>query len=410
MTFALNMIGACPYFLKLAMSPQALSQETRDSRIAVVYDGMWENVCDEFAQDRFEKVIFIKASDRMPSPKRQLLNVMASLNPKSCKVPKNGKYYSVKQALKQADSYQDEVRAAFVPERFAFITSSSGTTVGGIVKGTVATNESTIAQMYLGEASNVQYFPHDRCLNNLPPTASTSLNVMFFMPLFFGETIIIDPRVSEDVFYKQLTVLKPNIALTTGSYWETFFNRVEKELKTGKKFDFSCAKEWVLGGEGTDVRKYKKWDEIVKQSGGKGIFSGYGSSELFSATSVETLEARYDFSKSIMSVGIPYAGIVMGVFDEVGNELEYNRRGELRIKSRSAMKEYYNQPELTAQTVVDGWVHTGDLGEIDENGFVYIWGRIKDTVTDSEGNTVYLFQDQREELYRRYDRPSDLQE
>ena len=229
------------------------------------------------------------------------------------------------------------------------------------------------------------------CLNNLPPTASTSLNVMFFMPLFFGETIVMDPRVSEDDFYKQITTLRPSVALTTGSFWETFFMRVSKEIEEGKQFDFSYSKGWTVGGEGTDVSKFKRWDEIVKISRGKGFYTGYGSSELFSAISVETLEARYDFSKKIMSVGIPYAGIIMGVFDDSGTELGYNQRGELWIKSQSAMKEYYNKPELTAQTKVDGWVHTGDLGEIDENGFVYIWGRIKDFVEDGKGNKIYLF-------------------
>ena len=121
------------------------------------------------------------------------------------------------------------------------------------------------------------------------------------------------------------------------------------------------------------------------------LFSGYGSSELFSATSVETVDARYDFSKQIMSVGIPYAGIVMGVFDENGNELSYNQRGELRIKAKSAMKGYYNKPELTAETKVDGWIKTGDLAEIDDKGFIYIWGRVKDSIKLPNGRELHLF-------------------
>ena len=92
-----------------------------------------------------------------------------------------------------------------------------------------------------------------------------------------------------------------------------------------------------------------------------------------------------------MSVGIPYAGITVGVFAESGEELCYGQRGELWIKSKSAMKEYYNKPHLTAHTKVNGWIHTGDLAEIDENGFVYIWGRCQDTVTLSDGREIYLF-------------------
>ena len=244
----------------------------------------------------------------------------------------------------------------------------------------------------MGKASGIQYFPGDRCLNHFPPTASTSLNVLFILALFNGETIVVDPRVSEEDFYNQLTKLKPNMALSTGSAWEAFFNRVEREIEAGKSFDFSYAKGWTVGGEGTDSSKFQKWNAIMKRANAYNMLSsGYGSSELFSATSVETIDAKYDFSKQIMSVGIPYAGIVMGVFDDQGNELGYNCRGELRIKSKSAMKGYYNKPELTAETKVDGWIRTGDLAEIDEQGFVYIWGRLKDTVKLPDGRYIYLF-------------------
>ena len=56
MVFGLNMIGACPYFLKLAISKEALAEETKDAKIAVVYDGMWANVAEEFSKDRFKNV------------------------------------------------------------------------------------------------------------------------------------------------------------------------------------------------------------------------------------------------------------------------------------------------------------------------------------------------------------------
>ena len=391
MTFALNMIGACPYFLKLAISPEALAEETKECKMAIVFDQMWDNVSCEFSKDRFETVIVAKITDAMPTPKKQIVSLLSGLKNKN-KIPKDKKYISVPEARKLADSFNGEVKAEFIPNRASFITSSSGTTVNGIVKGTVATNETTISQLYMGRASNIQYFPKDRCLNHFPPTASTSLNVLFILALYNGETVILDPRVSEDDFYNQITKLKPNMALTTGSAWEAFFNRVDKEIKEGKTFDFSYAKGYTVGGEGTDSRKFAKWNEIMKQANAYNLlFSGYGSSELFSATSVETIDARYDFSKQIMSVGIPYAGIVMGVFDSEGNELGYNQRGELRIKSKSAMKGYYNKPELTAQTKVDGWICTGDLAEIDEKGFVFIWGRVKDTTKLPDGREIYLF-------------------
>ena len=90
------------------------------------------------------------------------------------------------------------------------------------------------------------------------------------------------------------------------------------------------------------------------------LFSGYGASELFSAISMEKPNARTPKESDRLGVGIPYAGITVGVFDKDGNELPYGSRGELWINSKSAMKEYYKKPELTDKVLVDGWVHTGD--------------------------------------------------
>ena len=394
MVYALNMIGATSYFLKLAISPEALAEETKDSKIAVVYDGMWNNVKNEFQKDRFKKVLVATVTDEMPSPKKEIVSFLNYIQAKKNKsmIPDEKKYVWLDDAKAISEYYTGNVKEKFVPNRNAFITSSSGTTVGGIVKGTVATNETTLTQLQMAAASEVQYYPGDRCLNSLPPTASTSLNVLFFLAMYRGLTVLIDPRVSEKDFYNQIVLLKPNIALTTGSMWEAFFNRVYKEMKQGKKFDFSCAKGWTIGGEGTDVQKFNKWNEIMRKANATNeLFSGYGLSELFSAISVEKLNVQHSFQKQIMDVGIPYAGINVGVFDENGKELSYNERGELWIKSNSAMKEYYNKPELTREIIVDDWVHTGDLAEIDEEGFLYIWGRFKDGINLPNGKQLHLF-------------------
>ena len=393
MVFGLNMIGACPYFLKLAISKEALAEETKDSKIAVVYDGMWANVANEFMKDRFKKVIVASVPEYMPAPLKQIIkfkDVIDSRKNKS-RIPNEKKYIWADKAREIANYYTGHVKVPFVPGRSAFITSSSGTTIGGVVKGTVATNESTISQLWMATASDTQFFPGDRVLNSLPLTASTSLNLLFIMGLYSGETVLIDPRITSDDFYRQLIEMKPNQALHTGSMWEEFFNRVSKEMDQGREFDFSCAKGWTIGGEGTDVKKYLRWNEIMKKAHAKEkLISGYGLSELFSAVSAEKVDARYDCSKQIMSVGIPYAGMNVGVFDENGNELSYNQRGELRIKSKSAMKEYYGKPELTKSKFDNGWLKTGDMAEIDENGFIYVWGRYTD-VLEIDGKKLYTF-------------------
>lgn len=394
MAFGLNIIGACPYFLKLAISAEALAEETKDARFAVVYDDMWANVSSEFSKDRFRKVIIVSSTDAMSSPKKQIVSLLMRLkhSNKATPIPNDGRFIHVKEAKSIANNYKGNVRVPFVENRAAFITSSSGTTVNGVVKGCVATNESTISQLYMGDASGVQFFPGERCLDHFPPTASTALNILFFLPLYRGMTIVMDPRVSEKDFYRQVVTSKSSVIVNTGSAWEAFFQRFEKEITNNKHYDFPYAKSWVIGGEGTDISKYRRWKKLLLDAGSPvGIASAFGLSELFSAVCTELPDVRCKEDKHLLSVGIPYAGITVGVFDEAGNEKGYHQRGELWVKSKSAMKEYYNKPELTARVKINGWIHTGDLAEIDEDGFVYIWGRVKDAVTLFNGRQIYLF-------------------
>lgn len=394
MVFALNMIGACPYFLKLAISSEALAEETKDAKIAVVFDGMWGNVASEFSKDKFKNVIVASAAMDMPNPKKEIvsfLSKMQSIKNKS-RIPDDKKYIWADKAKDIANYYTGNVKVPLVPNRSAFITSSSGTTVGGVVKGTVATNETVITQFQMGDAADNQFFPGDRCLTHFPPTASTSLNLLYLFSLYRGMTLYIDPRVSENDFYNQIISKKPHVAVNTGSMWESFFNRIEREMRQGKKFDFSYAKVWVVGGEGTDVTKMVKWNNIMRLcNNDRGMISGYGTSELFSAACTEKINARCEFTKPIMGVGVPYAGLVAGVFDDNGVELSYNQRGSLKFKGNAIMKGYYNKPGLTSDTIKDGWLKTGDLAEIDENGFVYIWGRESDKIILPNREKIYLF-------------------
>lgn len=389
MAFALNMIGACPYFLKLAINQKNLEKETEDSKIAVAVDILWKNVQQEFTKDRFEKVIIIRIEDEMPCPKKQIAKLISKSKNKT-KIPKSKKIISVAQAKKLSKNYEGPLKVPFVPNRASFITASSGTSFDAPVKGIVATNETVIALLKFCEASDIPFEVGGRILNNFPPMAATALNSLYINPLYRGGTIVMDPRVSEEAFYNQLTKLKPNVVLYTGCAWNSFFKRIEKEMQK-KHFDFSYATFWIIGGEGTDLVKYQKWNKILTQLGGQPLFSGYGQSELFSVTCVENKNVHYESSKNIITVGIPYAGVIIGVFDKNGKELSYNQRGEIWIKSITQMKEYYKKPELTAKVKVNGWIKTGDLGEIDERGFVYIWGRLEDSVLTKGGKTVYLF-------------------
>ena len=391
MFFALNMIGACPYFLKLAMSKEALAEETVDAKIAVVYENMWPFVASEFSKDKYKKVLIATSTSYMPTLKKytvSALNKIKTLKAKST-IPNDKKYIWIDQAREISDYYTGEVKVPFKEDRKAVITSSSGTT-SGLVKGVMATNKSIISQVYSTINSDIPYKKGFRTLNHFPPTAATSLNSLFLVPLMCGAVVIIDPRVTANDFYNQLIKLKPEICINTSSLWESFFNRVNKEIHHGKEFDFSYAIGWMNGGEGGTVKQNKKWNSIIQKCNGSGIYGGYGFSEAFSGICIDRINVDPDYSKPIVRVGSIQAGMIAGVFDKDGNELSYNQRGELRVKTKAQMPGYYNKPQLTNEVICDNWIKTGDIAEIDNNGFLYVWGRDVDSITVGN-DKIYLF-------------------
>ena len=387
---ALNMIGAVSYFLKLSMSEKALREETASSRIAIVYDGMWDNVKNEFRKQKFEKVIFISANDSMPFLLKQIVSIK-NFN-KRVKENCDGKYYYSCVFIKRFQSYEGDLKAPFKQNRTAFITSSSGTS-GGMVKGIMTSNESAIIQQLHPMAAGMNFSKGTKCLVNLPPTAATALNCLFLNSLYYNVTAVIEPRLSEQEFYNQVMKYKPAIAMMTGAFWETFFRTADRDIKRGRTLDLSFLEMPIIGGDGATVEDINWFNSILKKCGCKvPMMPGYGLSESFATIAFSYILGESDMNKKDVSpVGTPYPAVTVGVFDENGKELKYDQRGELWIKTPTMMKGYFDKEELSGKTIVNGWIHSGDLFEIDENGILYYYGRKDDSVTLDSGETVYLF-------------------
>ena len=103
------------------------------------------------------------------------------------------------------------------------------------------------------------------------------------------------------------------------------------------------------------------------------LLEGYGMTETCAPSSVNPTEGY-----KIGTIGLPLQGVTMGGDEE----------GELCIKSPAVCAGYHNNPDVTKQQIVDGWLHTGDLGSIDDDGFVSIVGRKKDLIITAGGKNV----------------------
>lgn len=113
--------------------------------------------------------------------------------------------------------------------------------------------------------------------------------------------------------------------------------------------------------------------------------NGYGLTE---TSSITTLNLAEDYQNRPESAGVPVAVCDLKVVDEEGNEVADGEVGELWIKGPNVVKGYWNRPEATAESFTDGWLHSGDLVRIDEEGFVFILDRAKDMLIRG-GENIY---------------------
>jgi long-chain acyl-CoA synthetase len=116
-------------------------------------------------------------------------------------------------------------------------------------------------------------------------------------------------------------------------------------------------------------------EEFERRVGGVRVCDGYGCTEVTSTATMNPYPAPRSGS-----VGLPLPGVELKVVDETGAPVPTGRDGEVCVRSPGVMAGYWRDPEATAEAVRDGWMHTGDVGHLDEDGYLYVVDRLKDLV------------------------------
>ena len=151
-------------------------------------------------------------------------------------------------------------------------------------------------------------------------------------------------------------------------------------LEGHDKFDTSTLETCVSGGSAMPVELMRGFEDAFDCK----ILEGYGLSESSPVASFN----RPDRERKPGSIGIPIEGVEMKVVDDDGNDIAQGEVGEIVIRGHNVMKGYWNKPDATGETLVDGWLHTGDMAKIDEDGYFFIVDRKKDLIIRG-GYNVY---------------------
>lgn len=264
---------------------------------------------------------------------------------------------------------------------------SSGTT--GEAKGIIHTNKSYVSMAVQYQNNGYPFERGDTFLNQLPAFIAAGLSYPLLAPLAFGVKIILEPVYQESVLVKDLVKYKPNIVAATKSFW--FAAAKDKNMTRNALENLKIP---VSGGEAINEQDTKALNGFSREYGClHEMYFGYGMSEL-NGTAVTTPVQGY----SPGSIGIPLPAVVVAAFDADNmKECTYGEYGEIMIQTPCCMKEYYHNAELTHNFFwKDGdgntWCKTGDVGYINENGEVYVLGRVADSMRTKSGKRLYFFE------------------
>ena len=250
---------------------------------------------------------------------------------------------------------------------------SSGST--GDAKSILLTNDSFQESIHAYDSCGIVLDRNQKFYQLIPPWVSTGLSTSVHLPLSKGISIFMDPRFDKKVFVNNIIKHKISGTVATATMYDGF---VENKIK--KHADLSNFNNAFEGGEPLKKERKERIESILKKHGAKNhLMIGYGQCESGSGITTQTP----DIYRSDESVGIPIPGVVAKIVDDDFNELGYNQKGQLLIKSKCAMKEYYKNKDATNNyfhydEFGNRWSCTGDLGSIDSEGMVYIYGRQSD--------------------------------
>ncbi|MCX7598689.1 MAG: long-chain fatty acid--CoA ligase [Armatimonadetes bacterium] len=209
--------------------------------------------------------------------------------------------------------------------------------------------------------------PEDIFLVPLPLFHAYGFTVDLVLPVLRGSCAVLMPKFAA----AQALELIEAHRVTVMAAVPTMFGLM---LRTARDpdYDLSSLRVAVSGGAALPLEIMRGFEERF----GVHMLEGYGPTEAAPVVSVNPLHGV----RKPGSVGPPIPGLEVKVVDDDGNPLPVGEVGELCVRGPNVMLGYWNDPEMTAQAIRDGWLHTGDLARLDEDGYIYIVDRKKDMV------------------------------
>ena len=379
--YALNKIGATMNAIDPRLDKKSVARmiKSSGSKVLFVIDIAYPLVAAVRSEINQEHIIVQSSGTSLPPLKKFALKLFVKSN-----IP-YGKGGTISWDTFIAGAKNGAAQEAeYVGDATVAITYTGGTT--GFPKGVMLTNDSVNAVGFSFLHAGIVYKPNTRFLGIMPIFSSYGLVCGIHMPMIMQQELALIPRYYPVKMGEYIKKYKPQHMIATPAFYEILIDSEEM-----KNFDLSFMLTLGSGGDSMNAGLEDKLNNFMKTHNLRyPLAQGYGMSEV-SAAATFCVNDRYKRG----SVGIPCIATTIGIFDpETGEELGYNQEGEVCISGPTLMKGYFNNKEETDHVIrkhADGnlWVHSGDIGTIDEDGFVYIKGRVKRMITRFDGHKVF---------------------
>lgn len=380
--YAINMIGATASMIHPLSSANEIQfyLNESDSKYILTLDLTYDKVNSIIKNTNVKKIIISSVSDYMSRSKAALYWFFTGRKNKIEK-NKNALLYSDLLHLGVYDKDYHGVKRNKSDE--AVILYSGGTT--GSPKGIVLTNLNFNAlAMQLQVAVDDTAKPGNSVLAVLPIFHGFGLAVSIHTPLYIGMKVILVPDFTAKKFGNLIRKYNPNFIIGVPTLYEAL---LKTKLKKNALSHLTCV---VSGGDTLSPQFKRQVDTYLKKHGSNAkVRCGYGLTESTGACLLNPKQLYRDNSVGIPLPDMDFKIVKIGTHDAV----DYMEDGEICISGPTVMKEYLNNPKETKLVKVrhlDGkvWLHTGDVGCMDEDGFIYFKQRLKRMIVSS-GYNIY---------------------
>lgn len=380
--YALNTIGAVANMIHplSAESEIKFYLNVSESKVALVINVCYDKFKNIIDETKLEKIIIASPNISMPT----ILSVGYYVTQgRKIKICENDKIIDYNKFIKLSKKYRKNPRIHTSGKNAAVILYSGGTT--GKPKGIVLSNLNFNAVAIQGKAMCDCIEPGDKVLSIMPIFHGFGLGICIHTVICAGATAVILPQFDVNTFDKLLKKYKPNIIAGVPTLYEALLRNPKID-----EMDLSFLKCAISGGDSLSINLKKKVDKFLQEHNAKcQIREGYGLTECVTGSCLTPKETYKEGS-----IGIPYPDTYYKiVIPNTHTKLNYGETGEICLSGPTVMLGYLNEPKETDHTLQlheDGlvWLHTGDLGSMDEEGFIYFKQRLKRMIISS-GYNIY---------------------